>query len=185
MAIDFRAIIDSLINIGFYSVFLPFLLVYVVVFAILEKSNFFTGGNSNDINARKIHSIIAFIFGVFVVASIQTVMYIQSLIINSILFIIFFLVLLILLSFVLGEEGVKSLFDNRYVKWSVFGIIIFVVLIIFLNMIGFFEYVSNLNIGISSDDVYTFLILAGIIGILVWISKGDSGGKNGDSGGKK
>ena len=35
--VDFGAIIDKLVNIGFYKVVLPFILVYVVIFAILEK----------------------------------------------------------------------------------------------------------------------------------------------------
>jgi hypothetical protein len=174
--VDFQSAINTLINIGFYSVFLPFLLIYVVVFAILEKAKLFVGGNSDEKQARNIHSIIAFVFGLFLVASIQTVMYIQSLIINAILFIVFFLVIIVVLSLIFGEKY-KELFEHKYVKWTLFGLIIIGTLILLLSLFGFWDYVSNLS-SIFDDDTFTSLLVFGlIIGVLVWVTKGSDSKK--------
>ncbi len=119
--VDFGAIIDKLVDIGFYRVILPFLLVYVVVFGILEKSGIFSKktGNNTDKDSKDINAIIAFVFGLFVVASIQTVLYIQKFITIAITFIVFILVVLILLGFIFGDQYIQLLFDdkNKIKQW--------------------------------------------------------------------
>ena len=177
--VDFRAIIDNLVNIGFYSVVLPFILIYVVVFAILEKSGIFSKEDKIDVKQTKnVNAIIAFVFALFTVASVNTVMYIQDLILNIVLFIVFILVLLILLGFVFGNSY-KELFNNKIVKWSVFGIIITVVLVIFFQVIGFWDYLNTFDFG-NVGDLYTYLALIGIGGILYWVSKSDKPNNNED-----
>ena len=109
---DLRAVIDNLVDIGFYSVILPFLLVYVIIFAILEKSKIFKVSDGDNSHVKNVNSIIAFVFGIFVVASIQTVMYIESLIVNIVVFIIFILLLLIILGLIFGDDWNKLLRDK-------------------------------------------------------------------------
>lgn len=170
--VDFRAIINKLVDIGFYNVFLPFILVYVIVFAILEKSGIFKKSNNEDSGQTKnVNSVIAFVFALFVVASIQTVIYIQSLIINIVLFIVFILCVLILLGFVLGE-GYTELFKNKWVKGGVATIIFLVSLVILLNLLGFWDWLSDYSFG-DADTWVSILVFAGIIGVLVWVTKSD------------
>ena len=109
---DLRAIVDNLVDIGFYSVILPFLLVYVIVFAVLEKSKIFSFSGSDNSQTKNVNSVIAFVFGVFTIASIQTVMYLESLILNIVVVIVFILVVLILLGFIFGE-GYFRLFTDE------------------------------------------------------------------------
>ncbi len=175
---DLRAIIENLNDIGFYSVFLPFILIYVIVYAILEKSGIFSKNNNDDAaQTKNINSIIAFVFGLFVVASINTVMYIQSLIMGVIVFIIFVLVILIMLGFIFGEEY-KELFKNKYVKWGVFAIVIIVVLGLLLYILGLFDWISSLDFGVEDDDLYSVFVLLLIGGIIFWVSKNDGNGEN-------
>jgi len=175
--VDFRAIIDNLVNIGFYSVILPFILIYVVVFAILEKSGIFLKDNNSDLaQTKNINATIAFVFALFTVASLNTVMYIQNLILNIVLFIVFILVTLILLGFVFGDSY-KKLFEIKTVKWSIFGIIILIVLIIFFQVIGFWDYLYTFNFP-NSGEIYTYITLVGIGGIIYWVSKSPDSNKN-------
>ena len=65
--VDFRAIIEKLGTIGFFDVVLPFLLIYVVIFGILEKSGIFSkstdGLSQSDSKLfRNINAVIAFVF---------------------------------------------------------------------------------------------------------------------------
>jgi len=170
--VDFSKIIEHLVDIGFYRVFLPFILIYVIVFAILEKSGIFKKSDNSDIKQTKnINATIAFVFALFVVASIQTVVYIQSLIINIIIFIVFILCVLILLGFVLGDTYTE-LFKNKYLKWGFVITILVVTSVILLNILGFWDWFLEINFG-NSEDWITGLVIIGIIGILYWITKGD------------
>lgn len=171
--VDFRAVIDNLDHIGLYSVFLPFILTYVVVFAILEKSEIFSKKENKDVKQTKnVNAIIAFVFGLFVVASVQTVRFIQDLIMNIVVFIVFILVLLILLGFIYGDEY-KKLLDNKFVKWGIASIVLLISIIILFNVIGLWEYLEDFNLG-DSETWFTILIFGGIFGLLYWITKTDS-----------
>lgn len=171
--VDFSAIIDKLVDIGFYRVFLPFILIYVVIFAILEKSGIFKKSDGSDANQTKnVNATIAFVFALFVVGSIQTVLYIQSLIINIIIFVVFILCVLILLGFVMGDTYTE-LFQNKFVKWGVVSVIVTVATVILLNILGVWDWLSDQNFG-NQEDWTTIIVIVGIIGVLYFITKGDS-----------
>lgn len=179
---DLRAIINNLSSIGFFSVVLPFLLIYVIVFSILEKSNIFSGGNSEIKNVKSTNAIIAFIFALFVVASLQTVTLIQSLITQIGIFIVFILVILLLLGFLFGESY-KEIFvkDGKLTSSSkVFsGIIFLIVLIILLNLLGVLTWIYNFFSGfsvngiISNSTFSTAFVLILIAVIIYFVSKGE------------
>lgn len=171
--VDFSAVISKLVSIGFYEVFLPFILVYAVVFAILQKSKIFEGGSSSADNARSVNAIVAFVFGLFIVASIQVVQYIQSLILNAVVILIFLLCVMILLGFIFGD-GYTEIFQNKIVKWgSAIGIFV-VMLGIFLYLLGFWDWVERQwnSLG-GSDTVSTLIIIVLVVGVLYFITKGD------------
>jgi len=181
MAIDFREIIGNLYNIGFYDVILPFILVYVIIFAILEKSKIFSNSDGSDKNqVKNVNSIIAFVFGLFVVASIQTVKYLQSFIMYAVIVIIFILVVLILLGFIFGDDY-KNLFRNAdgkvsgWVSWGI-GIVVFLVaLFLLFKVLGVWNAVFSWfdSTSISSNfGTYFILLLIGVV--LYIVSKGDS-----------
>ena len=180
--VDFRAIIENLENIHFYDVVLPFLLVYVVIFAILEKSKIFSVNGNDDANkhVKNVNAIIAFVFGLFVVASLQTVLYIQDLITNVVLIIIFILVSLIAVGFIFGEDY-KQLFmkkngDSWEIKsWAAWIIGLFIIVVI-AYIAGLWEFVGDFfgSSSFSEDDFWTILVFIGIGGVIYAITKGDS-----------
>lgn len=184
--VDFSLMIQKLIDIGFYRVFLPFILVYAVVFAILQKSKIFSGGDSEKDQVKNVNSVIAFVFGLFVVASIQTVTYIQGLITQISVFIIFILVVLILLAFIFGDDYNKLLKgeDGRMkgaVTWTIAAVVLLVSLAVMFSVFGLWDYVINFwNTYGNSDTLTTFFILVLIGGVLIWITKGDGNGKSGN-----
>lgn len=172
--VDFRAVIQKLIDIGFYEIFLPFLLVYSVVFAILQKSKIFEGGSSDQSQAKNVNAIVAFVFGLFVIASIQTVKHIQSLIVNIVLIVMFLLTVLVVLGFLFGE-GYKNILDNTYVKWGLSILVFLVALGILLSMLGVWDWIADWWDSLSgSSDTFSTLFVMVIIGfILYWITKSD------------
>lgn len=135
MVSAFRGIIEFFDNMGLYDVVLPFLLVFAIVFAILEKTKVF---GMEEIDGRKytrknINSIVAFVMAFLVVASSQLVdiltrvsSYTVILLMVSVLF------LLLIGSFLKEGEGV---FLEGGWKWF-FMIIMFIgIVLIFLSAI--------------------------------------------------
>jgi glucan phosphoethanolaminetransferase (alkaline phosphatase superfamily) len=178
--VDFGVVIETLKNIGFYDVFLPFILVYVIVLGALEKSGIFQKSD-NDKQSRSINMVISFVFGLFVVASIQTVKYIQSLIVNIVLFIVFILVVLILMGFIFGKDYFKHLFEGKDGKvkkpivWAVAGVVLAVSVGVLFMVLGVWNWFgnrfSNSNLGI---DWASIVVILAIIGVLFLVTKGDS-----------
>lgn len=179
--VDFQAIIENLIDVGFYSVILPFILVYAIVFAILEKSKIFNTSNSEDKSQTKnVNSIIAFVFGLFAVAATQTVLIMQSLIQAMVVFIIFILVVLILVGFIFGEDYMKLFKDkdgnfNRKLGYAIAGIVVIITVIVLMVITGAWDWVMDWIDGFDSnnDTLITILVIIGIGAVMYWITKGD------------
>ncbi|NQZ85339.1 MAG: hypothetical protein HRU03_06485 [Nanoarchaeales archaeon] len=174
--VDFSAIISNLKDIGFYDVFLPFILVYVIVLGVLEKAAIFQKSD-DDKQSRSINMVISFVFGLFVVASIQTVKYIQSFIISAVLFIIFILVVLILMGFIFGKDYFKHLFEDgdgkvkKGIIWAVAGIVLAIAIGIFFMVLGVWNWLGEYFDGFGSGiDWSSTLVIVAIIGVLIWVS---------------
>lgn len=180
--VDFRAIIDNLKDMHFYDVILPFLLIYVIVFAILEKSKIFSvkEGDNEKSHVKSVNSIISFVFGFFVVASLQTVLYLENLIVNISVFLVFILVVLIVLGFIFGEDYMKHILKDKddNLRMGVVWVIVAVVLIVSIfalvyatgmqdSITNFFDDLGNFD----SDSFWTIVIVIGIGAVLYWISK--------------
>ena len=171
--VDFRAVIDNLVEIGFYEIFLPFILVYAIVFAILQKSQIFEGGSSDKDQAKNINAIVALVFGLFVVTSIQVVQFFQDLIVNISLIIVFILCVLIILGFLFGDSYTE-LFKDSKVRYSLAGLIFIVAIIVLFNVLGWWEKIEDWWSGDGSDTIVGVLVFLGIAGILYVITRGDS-----------
>ena len=93
----FRSVLSFFTDIGIYDVILPFLLVFTIVFAILEKTKVL---GTEEIEGKKytkknLNSMVAFVMAFLVVASAQLVRIINETMANIVL------LLLISVSFLL------------------------------------------------------------------------------------
>jgi hypothetical protein len=189
--VDFRAIIDNLIEYGVYDVILPFILVYVIVFAILEKSKIFNvkGDGDDNKHIKSVNSVIALVFGLFAIAAKFTVQAMQNLIVNVVVFIIFILVVLILLGFIFGEDY-KQLFMTKdgdswtikkWAAWTIGLIVIIVSVIALMYATDTIEPVKdffNDLFDIDSDSFWTVVIIGAIGGVLYLVTKDSNGNKS-------
>ncbi len=68
MVYDFRELFMRLENFGLTDALLPFLFVFVLIFALLEKVKIFNKDKEkNEADAKKVHGVIAFVVAMFVV----------------------------------------------------------------------------------------------------------------------
>ena len=89
---------------GFFTVILPFVLLYALVFGLLTKIKLFGGDDS----AKTVNQIIALAVGAFFITSTDAVNYIAGIIPQA----GFLLVVVLLIMMVLGLLGMKNPIDN-------------------------------------------------------------------------
>jgi hypothetical protein len=131
----FGGVVVFLEQIGIYDVVLPFLLVFTIVFAILEKTKVL---GTEEIEGKKytkknLNAIIAFVIGFLVVASTSLVRTINSAMANITLLLLLSVSFLLLIGSFLKEEDFPVFLEKG--PWrTMFMVIMFVgIIIIFLN----------------------------------------------------
>lgn len=120
-------------RLGVYDVILPFLLVFTLVFSILEKTKVL--GTENDGNTKKnLNAMVAFVLGFFVIASAQLVEIITQ-VSSQVVVLLLLAVLFLMLIGSFAKEGEAFSLENT--AWNVvFMVIMFVgIIFIFLNAI--------------------------------------------------
>lgn len=162
-----RAVIGFLDKVGIYDVVLPFLLVFTVVFAILEKTQIF---GYDEVEGQKypkknLNAMTAFVIGFFVVASTRLVSILnQGLADVALLLIVSVSFLLLIGSFYRNDEDV---FLEG--KWrTVFMIIMGVgVLLIFLNALDWLDDIGDFFVDFYLTEWFGAIVLIIVVIILM------------------
>jgi hypothetical protein len=174
----FRGALVFLEKIGIYDVVLPFLLVFAVVFAILEKTKVFGMDKIEGIEYSKknINAIIAFVIGFLVVASTQLVRAINESMSNIVLLMLMSISFLILIgTFYHYEE--KVLLEGAWRK--MFMILFFIITVmIFLHAIKsengdswLYIFWAFLRDNWAADYTAAVIFLVIIIGMILFITQ--------------
>ncbi len=142
MASAFREAINFFVKIGLYDVILPFLLVFTLMYAFLEKTmvlgyeKILIGGKEVKVPRKNLNSMVAFITGLLVVASVRIVGIMNEILANFVLIILIAFLFILFAGSMLKqeEEGFSLQQDNVYYKlFLVIGFI--TLLLITLNAI--------------------------------------------------
>ncbi len=185
MVSQFREVIAFFDTLGVYDVILPFLLVFTIVYALLEKTKVFGTeevGEGKKITRKNLNSMVAFVSAFFVVASTKLVAFINETVAHVVLLLILSVCFLLLAgSF---HTGAKEFFLEGTWK-NIFMAIMFIgILLIGLNAAktesgeSWLEYGWNYIIGHwDSTAVGSIVLLLVIVGFMFFIVKGDSSTK--------
>lgn len=173
----FRESIEFLVKLGIYDVVLPFLLVFTLVFAILEKTKILGTEKHKDVEYTKknLNSMVAFVMAFFVVASTQLVAVINKTMSQV------FLVLLLLICFLMlagsfHQQTKDGYFlDSKSIYYKIFMLIVFLSIIaIFLNALGWLDIIYNfLKDNWNKSYVAAVIFMISIIGFMAWIMGDD------------
>jgi len=174
-----REVISFFDKIGIYDVVLPFLLVFTIVFAILEKTRVFAMEQIEDkkVTKKNLNSMAAFVLSFLVVASSQLVEIITEVSSHMVVLLMMSVLFLILVgSFY--KEGEISL-EGGWQK--IFMVIMFIgIVLIFLQAIktdsgdSWLEYAFDyMGENWSSTGVASILLILFVTGIMYWLTKGE------------
>lgn len=174
MATPFREIIDFFANIGVFDVVLPFLLVFTVVFALLERTKVF-GVETIDgksYSKKNLNSAAAFVISFLVVASSQLVGIITK-VSSQFIVLLFLIVLFLLLAGSFYKEEPHGFFLEAGGWRTTFMIIVFVGLaFIFIDALGLTESIFSFLKGTDRGEfVGSAVLMLLIIFFMVFVTQ--------------
>lgn len=123
---------------------LPFLLIFFIVFGILEKTKLF-GSEKRQLNA-----LIAFVVGLILVGATSPTLTISNLILFLTVAIVVLFVALLLWGFIAGEKGLKFDEAPKTLKWFIGIVIVVAVIIALLWALG----VEGTVFGVASNFLF-------------------------------
>ncbi|MBN2881867.1 hypothetical protein JXM83_07505 [Candidatus Woesearchaeota archaeon] len=182
MASVFRGTIEFFAKLGIFDVILPFLLVYTITYAILQKTKTLAGFDKDKkpSDTKAVDAVISFCIAFFVVASTKLVAIISQSIANIALVIII-LFCFILLASMLYTNPDKPFELSDGMKKALVIVVMVVVLAIFFYYIGWLTVIINfLGKNWNTEAVTSIIMMILFIGLIAWVS--GSGGKKPEGG---
>ncbi len=169
--------IEFLYKLGVYDVVLPFLLVFTLVYAFLEKSKVLgvetyyndDGSKSWKASRRNLNAMVAFVTAFFVIASSQLVAVINKTLSHTlILLLLGFTFMLVAGSFYKEGDNDKG-FELQEPWKTIFLIISFIaIILIFLNALGWLDKIYRWLTRVWSSEGVAALILVLLMVLFVW-----------------
>ncbi len=179
MASKLQGTIEFLKDFGLFDVILPFLLVFAVVFAILEKTSIL-GKDKKNLN-----SIVALVLGLLAIAANKVVTALTSALPNVVLLIVISVSFLLMIGIFL-KEGELDLSEKHSGWYKAFSFVMLIaVIFIFLgawitdsgiSVLSYFFAYMNSNFG--GDLIGGIVLLVVVVGV-IWVAV--RGGKSEDT----
>lgn len=178
----FGGVVEFLDKLGVYDVVLPFLLVFVITFAVLDKTRILGYDKVGDKEwpKKNLNAIFAFVVSFLVIASTTIVRAINEVLANVVLLLVLIISFLMLVGVFFGSGEVTL---EKYPGWTrFFMVIIFIAIVaIFLQAFGLLRLIVGFIIlNYKLEWVATLLLLILIIIFMVYVTR-DSGGSGGEA----
>jgi len=165
----FRGVIEFFGELGIYDVILPFLLIFTMVFAILEKTKILgiEKIDGKEYTKKNINAMVAFIMAFLVIASTKLVVIINEVMANVVLLLILGVSFLLLIGVFFSDKEFTLKDYPNWIKFFMFLMFIGIV-IIFLNALGWLEFIFAVFKNWDKEWAAT-LFLAILIGFMYYV----------------
>lgn len=178
----FGGVVQFLDRLGVYDVVLPFLLVFTIVFAILEKTRVLgiekAGGE--EFTKKNLNAIVAFVIAFLVVASTTLVRAINEVLANVVLLLVLVISFLMLVGVFFGT---KEFTLTEHPGWTrFFMVLIFLaIVVIFLQALGWLTIaIGFILLTPDFEWVATVVLLVFIIAFMWYVTREQSHGHGGE-----
>ena len=177
----FGGVVDFLQRLGIYDVVLPFLLVFTIVFAVLEKTRLLGVDkiDGKEWTKKNLNAIVAFVISFLVIASTTIVRAINEALANVVLLLILVLSFLMLVGVLFGTTEVTLKEHPSWTKF--FMVVVFIAIVaIFLQAFGILRLVVGFIIlNYDLEWVATLLLIIVVIIFMVYVTRDSHGGESG------
>lgn len=165
----FRGVIEFFGKLGIYDVVLPFLLVFAIVFAILEKTKVLGTETieGTTYTKKNLNAIIAFVISFFVVASTKLVAAINTALAHIVLLLLLVVFFLTLVGAFFKEE--EGGFLEKGGWRTLFMVIVFIgIILIFMNALDWLAPFKDFLVEHWDTNWVASLILVIVIILFMW-----------------
>ena|SRR3989338_4731946 len=168
----FRGVIEFLGEIGIYDIVLPFILVFTIVFAILEKTKILGMETieNQQYTKKNINAMVAFIVAFLVIASTQLVAVINQVMANIVLLLLLGVSFLLLVGVFFGDKEFTLKDYPNWIKFFMFLMFIGIVAV-FLHALDWLKFIFALFLYWDATWAATILFLLIIIGFMWYVIK--------------
>ncbi len=177
MASPLENSLNFLDELGFFDVVLPFLLVFTIVFAVLEKTKIL-GVDDDKKTKKNLNAIVAFSIALFVVITKQVVVTLRSSLPQIALVLIVIVSLLLLVGSFFTTKEFDYFAESKAWKGFLAIVILTGVLLIFLGAVETeggdsflritWDWISE-NIGTGAGAVSTIIIVGALVAAIIFI----------------
>ena len=168
----FRGIIGFFDKIGVYDVILPFLLVFTIVFAILEKTKVLGLDkiDGKELTKKNLNSMVAFVIAFLVIASTKLVSTINTVMANVVLLLILAVCFLMLVGVFFGD---KEFTLSEFKGWQKFFMVLMFIGIvaIFLHALDWLQYIFALFVYWDAEWASALIFFIIILGFIFYINR--------------
>ncbi len=171
MPSTFRNAIEFFVELGVYDIILPFLLVFTIMFAVLEKTKILgiEKIGEKEYTKKNLNAMIAFVVALLVVASTQLVRIINEVMANAVLLVVLAISFLLLVG-VFYTDKQFSLEGSWWAKF--FTVMMFVgIIIIFLNALGWLKPILSIFTNIEAEWAGSIVFILIILAFMWYITK--------------
>jgi hypothetical protein len=179
----FRGTIEFFMRLGVYDVVLPFLLVFSIMFAVLEKTRVFgteevVGEKDKKSTRKNINAMVAFVTAFLVIASSKMVGWINAALPRVFLLVMVAICFLLLIGVFFSEK--EEVFFEKGPWRNFFIVLMFIgVVLIFMGVITvgdtdetWLEWTYDKVVNDFDDvAVNSIIMLIVVIGLMFWITK--------------
>ena len=187
MVTPFRGAIEFFDRLGIYEVVLPFLLVFTVVFAILERTKIFGTEkiDGKEYTRKNLNSMAAFVIALLTVASTQIVSIINQGLAKIVLILVVLISFLLLIGTFFGKEEEVKL-TGGWKTWGM-GAVALGVILVFMNEVGWLQPVwDQLTNNWNSSAIGSIILVVLIVIFMAYVTsapakEGEGGKKPGEN----
>ncbi|HIH39215.1 TPA: hypothetical protein HA219_00610 [Candidatus Woesearchaeota archaeon] len=169
----FRGAIDFFQRLGIYDVVLPFLLVFTIVFAVLERTKVFGTEkiDGKEYTRKNLNSVAAFVIALLTVASSQIVAVINQGLAKIVLLLVIVISFLMLIGSFFGKDEVQL--TGNWRAWGM-GVLFVGIVLIFANEVGwltpFWDY---LMVNWNTNIVGAVALIILVVLFMGYVTKGE------------
>ncbi|MBR9683222.1 hypothetical protein GOV03_01660 [Candidatus Woesearchaeota archaeon] len=167
----FRSAITFLDKLGVYDVILPFLLIFTIMFAILEKTKVLGVEkiDGKDLTKKNLNAMVAFVVSFLVIASTELVGVINETMSHVVLLLILVVSFMLLVGVFFGS---KEFTLESYPGWTKFFMVLMFmgIVVIFLNALDWLQYIAFLFVNWNAEWAATIILFIIVIGFMWFIT---------------
>jgi len=194
MASVMSDVLGFLERLGLFDVLLPFMLIYVMVFALLERTKIFgfdilkIGDKEMKVSKQNLNAMFSFAIAFFAILSSQVVQTLHRAI-GPVMILLLLIVLFLMLVSVFNTEGMFDFTKKEHKGWMI-GFIVVILISIVLIFLGsirngagqswltvFWNFASS---QVNTGFVGAIILLLIMVGIIAYVGGNPSVGKAGD-----